>query len=155
MRYGGQPRDYVSDFAQPLKRALLIAIVMFLSTVARSHGAPYGNIIDGAAQRYEIPVSLINAVILVESEGHSHAISSCGSRGLMQLQPKTFAWVRHRHPEVGRDIMNPVDNINAGAAFLRSLLDTYTLDEALARYNGTRPGSPAAERYLARVERRL
>ena len=155
MSYSGQLRDHLRDFAQPLSRALPIAIVIFLSAVAQSQAAPYDNIVDDAAQRYELPASLINAVMRVESAGHPRVISSCGSRGLMQLQPKTFAWVRHRHPEVGRDIMNPANNINAGAAFLRELLDTYTLDEALARYNGTHPGSDAAERYLARIEARM
>ena len=158
MRYDGQSCDYVSDFAQPLRRfvcALPIAFIMLAGAITLSRAATYEDLIDDAAQRYEIPASLLNAVMLVESDGRPRAVSWCGSRGLMQLKPKTYAWVRHAHPEVGRDIMNPVNNINAGAAFLRSLLDTYTLDEALARYNGTRLGSPAAERYLARIEARL
>jgi soluble lytic murein transglycosylase-like protein len=158
MHCDGQPCDNVSGLAQPLRRllcALPTAIVMLVSAVALCHGATYESLIDDAAQHYEVPASLLHAVMLVESEGHPRVISSCGSRGLMQLQPKTYAWVRDRHPEVGRDIMNPVNNINAGAAYLRSLLDTYTLDEALARYNGTRLGLPAAERYLARIQARL
>ena len=44
--------------------------------------------------------------------------------GLMQIMPKTYAELRARH-QLGADAYNPRDNILAGAAYLREMLDRY------------------------------
>ena len=54
--------------------------------------------------------------------------------GLMQIMPKTYAGLRARH-HLGPDAYNPRDNILAGAAYLRELLDRYGSSGFLAAYN--------------------
>ena len=54
--------------------------------------------------------------------------------GLMQIMPKTYAGLRARH-HLGADAYNPRDNILAGAAYLREMLDRYGSLGFLAAYN--------------------
>jgi len=54
--------------------------------------------------------------------------------GLMQIMPKTYAGLRARH-HLGPDAYNPRDNILAGAAYLREMLDRYGAPGFLAAYN--------------------
>jgi hypothetical protein len=54
--------------------------------------------------------------------------------GLMQIMPKTYAELRARH-QLGPDAYDPHDNILAGAAYLREMLDRYGSPGFLAAYN--------------------
>ena len=100
--------------------------------------------IDEAVQRiaaeHALPPQLIHSVIKVESNYDTHAISSKGAQGLMQLVPATA-----RRFGVS-DAFNPVQNIQGGARYLRYLLDLYNDDYplALAAYNA---GEGAVARY--------
>jgi soluble lytic murein transglycosylase-like protein len=69
---------------------------------------------------------LIRAVMQVESGFNPYARSPKGAMGLMQLMPATAK-------QYGvRDAFNPTENVRAGVAYLRELLDRYQNDEALA-----------------------
>ncbi|MDA9397985.1 hypothetical protein XH79_03905 [Bradyrhizobium sp. CCBAU 45389] len=87
-----------------------------------------------AAQRFGIPAAWIGAVMRVESNGDRRAVSPKGALGLMQLMPKTWTDMRVRYG-LGRDPLDPRDNILAGAAFLRELHDRYGSPGFLAAYN--------------------
>ena len=54
--------------------------------------------------------------------------------GLMQVMPQTYAALRARYG-LGADPYAPRDNILAGAAYLRELLDRYGVPWFLAAYN--------------------
>ncbi|WP_371212512.1 lytic transglycosylase domain-containing protein [Methylocystis sp. ATCC 49242] len=69
-----------------------------------------------------------------ESGGEAKSVSSKGAIGLMQLMPATYAELRTRYG-LGADPFVPRDNILAGAAYLRSLLDQYGEHGFLAAYN--------------------
>src|SRR5204862_2010217 len=71
------------------------------------------------------------AVVQVESAFNPYARSPKGALGLMQLMPATIERFGVANP------FNPADNVRAGAAYLRELLDRYNNDEqlALAAYN--------------------
>jgi soluble lytic murein transglycosylase-like protein len=84
-----------------------------------------------AAQTQQLPPSLIRAVIKVESNFCSWAISPKGAMGLMQLMPGTANFLGVREP------FNPRENILGGCRYLRMLVDLFggNLPLALASYN--------------------
>jgi hypothetical protein len=95
--------------------------------------------IAAAAQRFDIPEAWITAVMRAESGGQATMDgepirSPAGAIGLMQVMPQTYAALRARYG-LGADPYAPRDNILAGAAYLRELLDRYGVPWFLAAYN--------------------
>ena len=89
-----------------------------------------------ASLRFTIPEHWIRAVMRVESAGNPQAVSRAGAMGLMQVMPGTWAELR-QHQGLGGDPFDPRDNILAGTAYLRAMLDRYgTVGAMLAAYNG-------------------
>ncbi|RWH71762.1 MAG: lytic transglycosylase domain-containing protein [Mesorhizobium sp.] len=88
-----------------------------------------------ASQRFRIPEAWISAVLDAESALEISAVSSAGAMGLMQIMPDTWDELRAHH-RLGDDPFDPRDNILAGAAYLRAMLDRYgTVGAMLAAYN--------------------
>ncbi|HZS08790.1 MAG TPA: lytic transglycosylase domain-containing protein [Blastocatellia bacterium] len=84
-----------------------------------------------AAARNGLDPALIYSVMLQESAFKQRAVSPKGASGLMQLTPATAA-------RFGvRNIFDPQQNVEAGARYLRFLLNTFHGDVslALAAYN--------------------
>ena len=84
------------------------------------------SLIAHSAAQYGLDPALLRAVIKVESNFNSEAVSSKGAIGLMQLMPLTAAALHVLDP------FDPNDNIHAGAALLRRLLDRFGGDLSLA-----------------------
>lgn len=93
-----------------------------------------------AAARFGVRAELLRAVAQVESGFNPRAVSRAGAQGIMQLMPDTARALGVRDP------FNPAESIFAGAAYLRSLLDRFGGNEALAlaAYNA---GPGAVARY--------
>lgn len=91
----------------------------------------YDDLIATAARRWDLDFSLVKAVIHAESAFDPEAVSRVGARGLMQLMPATAGMLQVT------DIHDPAQNINAGARYLRMMLDKFrgNLRHALAAYN--------------------
>jgi hypothetical protein len=87
-----------------------------------------------ASNRFRLQVNWLRAVLRAESNGDAKSISRKGAIGLMQLMPATYAELRTRYG-LGADPFDPHDNIQAGAAYLRELLDQYGEHGFLAAYN--------------------
>jgi soluble lytic murein transglycosylase-like protein len=104
----------------------------------------HGSLIQAAAQRQALPEALLTAIIAVESGFNDRAVSRKGALGLMQLMPATARKLGVRNAFV------PEDNIQAGAAYLRELLEEFQQDLrlALAAYNA---GPVAVRRAGGRV----
>jgi hypothetical protein len=100
----------------------------------------YDDIIVEHARTNNVRASLVRAVIQVESAFNPWAISDKGAMGLMQLMPATA-----RRFGV-KNTFNPSENVAAGVAYLRQLLDRYDGNEqlALAAYNA---GPGAVDKY--------
>jgi soluble lytic murein transglycosylase-like protein len=98
------------------------------------------NIVAEHAERHGLSPDLVRAVIRVESGWNRRAVSPKGALGLMQLMPATAA-------EYGvSDPFDAAENIRAGVAYLRRLIDRFDgkVELALAAYNA---GPGAVERY--------
>lgn len=96
-----------------------------------AEGHKYEKYITEAAKKYDLPADLIAAQIHIESSGNSKAQSPKGALGLMQLMPETAQ-------ELGvSDPLDPAQNIEGGAKYMRQMLDKYNGDVklALAAYN--------------------
>lgn len=88
-----------------------------------------------ASARFRIPEEWIRAVLAAESAHDIRAVSSAGAMGLTQVMPGTWEELRGRY-RLGDDPFDPRDNILAGAAYLREMLDRYgTIGGMLAAYN--------------------
>jgi soluble lytic murein transglycosylase-like protein len=100
----------------------------------------YDKIITNAANKFNIDVALIKAVIKAESNFNHQAVSRAGAKGLMQLMPQTASALKVD------DVFHPGDNIEGGARYLRYLLNVYkgNLTLALAAYNA---GEGAVAKY--------
>ena len=88
-------------------------------------------LIEYAAKAQALPAKLLRAVIAQESAFRSCAVSVKGAQGLMQLMPATAE-------QFGvKDAFDPKANLDAGAKFLRALLEKYKgdLPQALGAYN--------------------
>jgi hypothetical protein len=106
----------------------------------RTDPAVYDRFINAAAERYQLDIDLIRAVIDAESGFDSYAVSTKGAAGLMQLMPETA-----RELGVGNPF-DPEQNIDGGSRYLKGLLDKYDgeIRLALAAYNA---GPNAVQRY--------
>jgi soluble lytic murein transglycosylase-like protein len=107
-------------------------------TAAATPRAPF-ELADAAADKYGLPRELVRSVMAAESGMALNAISPKGAIGLMQLMPGTAQ-------VLGADPYDPAQNVDAGARYLRDLLEKYNygLRHALAAYNA---GPGAVDKY--------
>lgn len=115
------------------------------TTVATSsRAAAFDPLIQEHARTHRVSPDLVRAVIQIESGFNPRAVSPKGAMGLMQLMPATAT-------EFGvMDPFEPRENIRAGVAYLRRLLDRYdhNVELALAAYNA---GPGAVDRHGQRI----
>jgi soluble lytic murein transglycosylase-like protein len=92
---------------------------------------PYSDLIRIAAAKYGLDPLLVASVAAAESNFNPHAVSPKNAQGVMQLMPETSLRLGVRNP------FDPAESINAGARYLRELLDRFRGDLrlALAAYN--------------------
>ena len=81
------------------------------------------------SKKYDVDPVLVFSVIYVESGFDEKAESDVGARGLMQLMPDAFDWVKFRLNDT-RDIdfdsmYDPETNIQYGSYYLSYLMDKY------------------------------
>lgn len=98
------------------------------------------SIVSDLAPKFELDPRLVLAVIAVESNFQTKAVSPKNAQGLMQLIPETAARFGVRDP------FDPHQNIRGGMTYLRWLLRNFNgdLTLALAGYNA---GERAVERF--------
>jgi soluble lytic murein transglycosylase-like protein len=88
-------------------------------------------VVEQTAKRHDVDANLVKAMIKTESNGNSRAVSSKGALGLMQLMPFTA------HDLGVTNVFDPVENVEGGVRYLKSLLTQFggDLSLSLAAYN--------------------
>lgn len=139
-------------------RTALVAAIFCLSgpggaETAADHLTRWQPFIVESSARFGIPEAWISAVMQAESGGRTWAngrpiISKAGALSLMQVMPETYAEMRAVHG-LGSDPHDPRDNILAGTAYLRAMLDRFGYPGLFAAYNA---GPGRYERHLATGE---
>jgi hypothetical protein len=114
-----------------------------ISTISRPPGpvpAEIYDLIRQAAARYGLDENLVLAVARAESGFRPEAVSRAGALGVMQLMPGTARSLGVTDP------LDPAQNIDGGARYLRQMLDRFggDVEQALAGYNA---GPGAVKRY--------
>jgi soluble lytic murein transglycosylase-like protein len=99
-------------------------------------------LVTQAAVHAGLPPAIVHSIALAESGYRQDAVSPKGAIGLMQLMPRTAA-------DLDADPRDPAQNAEAGARYLRDLLEKYENDphqvsKAVAAYNA---GPGAVDRY--------
>lgn len=91
--------------------------------------ADYQSQAIAAANANGVPPALFLGLVQQESNGDPYAISGAGAIGLTQLLPGTAA-------QLGVNAWDPVQNLNGGAAYLKSLFEQFgNWTDALGAYN--------------------
>ncbi len=99
-------------------------------------------LVTQAAVHAGLPPAFVHSIARAESGYREDALSPKGAIGLMQLMPKTAA-------DLNADPRDPAQNAEAGARYLRDLLQKYENDphqvsKAVAAYNA---GPAAVDKY--------
>ncbi len=115
------------------------------------------SLVNDTSQRHQVDPQLIHAIIQVESNYNSNAVSSKGAMGLMQLIPATADRFGVANP------YNARQNIEGGVTYFKYLLDLFggDLDLSLAAYNAGEhrvlktnsvPDISETQKYVKKVE---
>jgi soluble lytic murein transglycosylase-like protein len=120
----------------------VVAAVQVVENAVAACAACPEDLAHEAAKKYLLPDAFVKSVMKAESNFHPDAVSPKGAIGLMQLMPATAR-------QLGVNPLDPGQNADGGALYLRDLLARYENDPnqvllALAAYNA---GPQAVEKY--------
>ena len=96
----------------------------------------YEEYVEKYAKQYNVPSSMVYAVIKTESDFDPEAISSAGALGLMQMMPDTFSWLTSSE-HLGENlplasIYDPEVSIRYGVYYLKYLHEKFNDWETVA-----------------------
>lgn len=108
-----------------------MASVTFNSASKTAEKSQLKDLISKISKKHGVDEKLVNAVIKQESGYNTNAKSSAGAQGLMQLMPATAKSLGVSDP------YNPVQNVDGGVRYLKSMMERYNGNVvlALAAYN--------------------
>lgn len=113
--------------------------------IPRPDLAAVAALLTSQAQAYGLDPALLQALAWQESGWQQQVVSTSGAVGVMQILPETGAWVADQLVGAPLDVTDSAaDNIQAGAALLRFLLDRAGSEELALAYYYQGQGSVAA-----------
>ena len=132
--------DALSKLPQISQLAAQKATQIGKSVAKNASKAQIKEMISKIAQKHGVDEKLVHALVKQESGFNPNATSHCGAMGLMQLMPATAKGLGVV------DAYNPVQNVEGGVKYLKSMLDKYNGNVvlALAAYNA---GPGAVDKY--------
>lgn len=107
----------------------------------KTHPQKYAESVEKYAAEYDVPESVVYAVIKTESGFTPDAVSLKGAIGLMQITPDTFDWLCSKTGDEANALLlyEPDTNIRYGTYFLSLLHNEYKAwDTVYAAYNAGR-----------------
>lgn len=132
-----------------LKRVLIVLLIIIILLFGMSfgfsvystmtHPVKYSQTIQKYSKEYNIDPLLVLAVIKVESNFETSAVSNAGAKGLMQMMPETAKSIlKDRNQKYENNLItDPHKNIELGTYYLSYLLRQFhDRDLAIAAYNG-------------------
>lgn len=139
---------------------LIVVIVTVISVFGGTFVAKqlypnkYRETVEKNCALYNVPESLVFAVIYTESGFDSAAISRANAKGLMQITNETFDWIRFKMGDTAElyydDIYDTDINIKYGVYMLKLMYEEFgNWDYALAAYNA---GRTRVKQWLNNIE---
>lgn len=123
--------DYVLLNYKPIRKVLKRRVRRTIENQPQTEEVDLEEIIKYYATDYKVSPALVKAIIKVESDFNTYAVSNAGARGLMQLMPSTALEMNVE------DSFDPEENVEGGIQYLAQMLELFNGDErlALAAYN--------------------
>ncbi|MFC1573666.1 lytic transglycosylase domain-containing protein [Candidatus Latescibacterota bacterium] len=90
---------------------------------------PWQSFISRYSSQYDVDPYLMSAILYAESKGDPYRISRDGALGLMQIMPSTADFLGFDN------VLEPEENIRAGAKYISMLMDRYELTHTLWAWN--------------------
>ncbi|WP_336279509.1 lytic transglycosylase domain-containing protein [Bartonella sp. CB175] len=85
-------------------------------TTSKMPVRPYESLIKQFANKYNIPVNLVHAVVRIESNYRAHIKGAAGEIGLMQIKPSTARGLGFNGSV--QDLYDPATNLEYGMRYL-------------------------------------
>ncbi|MCM1544329.1 MAG: lytic transglycosylase domain-containing protein [Ruminococcus sp.] len=98
----------------------------------------YDNFVETYTTKYNLEKSFVFAVIKCESSFDKDAVSKANAKGLMQIMPETFTWLKTKTKETLDEEMlfDPETSVKYGCLLYRILIDRFGNEEtAVAAYH--------------------
>ena len=137
--------------SRPLAIIIILAVALIVGIVAdlvwtaldkAIYPNEYEDLVKKYAAEYNVPEDVVFATRKVESAFDTHAVSSAGAMGLMQMLPSTFEWLtgdEHLAEHLSAELLfEPEVSIRYGVYYLKYLYSKFDhkWDVACAAYNG-------------------
>lgn len=112
---------------------VLTAIFGCVSVMKTLYPLDYDNFVQAYADEYNLEKAFVFSVIKCESNFDPNAVSSVEAKGLMQIMPETFTWLKTKTGESlpEKMLFDPETSIKYGCLYYELLVDMFG-DEATA-----------------------